>query len=237
MRPHRPLVRVVAVALVVGTAALVTGCSGASSGGGVVATGQGPNGIEKKSAQEIAAAAQDAAKGATAVHVKGTAGGTDLDVRIGQEAAHATLSQSGQTIEVLRIGTDHYMKGDTAFWTAQGGPTAAAKLADKWVKIGATLAAQYESFLTISTFFSSLSSGDPLTKGGQADVGGTKAVTVTDTKDQSVLYVSMVDKPLPLKATSPSSDGGSVTFSEWNVPITDLVAPAQVIDITAQTGG
>jgi hypothetical protein len=237
MRPHRALVGVVAVAVVVGTAALVSGCSSASVGGSAVASGLGPNGIEKKSAQEIVDAAQSAAKSATAVHVKGTAGGTGLDVRIGSDAAHATLSQGGQTVEVLRIGTDHYMKGDTAFWTAQGGAAAATKLADKWVKIGATLAAQYESFLTISTFFSDLSSGDPLTKGGQSDVGGTKAVTVTDTKDQSVLYVSMVDKPLPLKATSPSSDGGSVTFSDWNVPIDDLVAPTQVIDITAQTGG
>jgi hypothetical protein len=234
MRPSRA--SVVLLAVVVG-AVLVAGCSGASTGSAAVATGQGANGIENKTAQEIVAAAQSAATSATAVHVKGTAGGTALDVRIGADAAHATLTQEGQTIEVLRVGSNHYMKGDAAFWNAQGGATAAARLADRWVKIGKTLAAQYESFLTIATFFSDLTSGDPVTKGAQADVGGTKTITVTDTKDQSVLYVSMVDKPLPLKATSPATDGGSVTFSEWNVPVTDLVAPTQVIDITAQTGG
>lgn len=234
MRPSRA--SVVLLAVVVG-AVLLAGCSGASSGSTVVATGQGANGIEKKSAQEIVAAAQSAATSAIAVHVKGTAGGTTLDLRIGADAAHATLTQGGQTIEVLRIGSNHYMKGDAAFWTAQGGAAAAARLADRWVKIGKTLAAQYESYLTIATFFSDLTSGDPVTKGAVTDVAGTKAVIVTDTKDQSLLYVSIVDKPLPLKATSPASDGGSVTFSEWNMPITDLVAPTQVIDITAKTGG
>jgi hypothetical protein len=226
------------LAAAVSAAVLVAGCS-SGSGGGSAATTPATNGIENKSAQEIVDAASAAAKAASAVHVAGTAGGTDLDVRIGSDAGHATLTTSGQTVEVLRIGTDHYIKGDAAFWTGQGGATAAAKLTGKWVKIGSTLAAQYEQFLTVASFFADLSSGDPVVKGDRASVGGTHAIAVKDTKDQSLLYVSMVGRPLPLKATSSASDGGTVTFSDWDVPVTDLVAPpaSEVVDITAQTGG
>lgn len=233
MRPTRAILGIAAAAL------LVAGCSSGSGAGSAVASAPGANGIEKKSATEIVTAAQAAAKAATAVHVAGNAGGTVLDVRVGTDAAHATITTDGQTVELLRLGTDHYLKGDAAYWAKEGGAAAAAKLAGKWVKIGSQLAQQYEQFLTVETFFADLGTGDPMVKGDQATVDGVQAITVKDTKDDSLLYVSMVAKPLPLKATSPASDGGSVTFTDWNVPITDLVAPPadQVVDITAQTGG
>ena len=161
--------------------------------------------------------------------------------RLSDSAADAKIEHDGEHLEVMRIGADHYLMADAAFWTKEASVTAAAKLAGRWVKLTAAMSSTYDQFLSIGSFFDQFisSSGGTLTKGDQATVGGVKTISVDDSSDQSTVYVSMVDKPLPLKVESKASSGGAVTFSDWNVPITDLVAPpaSSLVDISKLPGG
>ncbi len=239
VRPIRVLV-LFAAAAATGAAALAGCTSGSgSSGASAVAVGAEGNGVETKSATEIVAVSKAAAQAASAVRVAGTADGSQIAARLSPDVADVQLVHSGEHVEVLRVGTDHYLKGDAAFWTEAASAAAAAKLAGKWVKLTAAQAASYEQFLSIPTFFDGMfqSTGTP-TKGAVTTVDGTEEVTLVDT-DGSKLYVATTGKPYPLKVESAGSTGDQVTLSDWNVPITDIAAPpaGSVVDPSTIAGG
>ena len=239
MPANRVLVLTAAAALA--AAAVLAGCSSSSGSGSATASpvGGGGNGIQDKTAAQIVAAAGAAAKAASAVHITGTAAGIGIDARIGTDVADATVKQNGQTYRVLRIADAYYVFADKATWTAQVGAATAAKLAGKWVKLNHQQAgSSYDEFLSIPTFFAALDSGDPATKGEQTTLDGVKVIGIKDTKDASTLYVSEVGKPLPLKAVE-ATGGGSLTFADWNVPLTGVTAPAAatVVDLSNVPSG
>jgi hypothetical protein len=217
------------------------GCSSSASTGAAdaVAAGANGNGIEKKTAAEIVAASKAAAEAAAEVHIKGTADGTDIDARLALDVGDVKLVHNGEHVEVMRVGSDHYLMGDTAFWTEAASATAAAKLAGKWVKLTAEQAKAYEKFLSVPTFFDGMyqSSGTP-TKGDVGTVDGVETVALTDT-DGSKLYIATTGKPYPVKVANAGTSGDQVTLTEWNVPITDVTAPpaGSVVDASTLTGG
>jgi hypothetical protein len=238
VRTDRLLITVVLVATA--GAVAVAGCSQSVDTTGAVAAGANGNGIETRSANEILAAAEASAKAATAVHVQGTAGGSDLDLRLSATAADAKVVHDGEHIEVLRVGSDRYLLGDAPFWTDAASAEAATKLAGRWVKLGPAQSAQYDHVLNIGSFFGEeFKSSSTVSKGDQAMVAGVRTIEVKDSSDRSTVYISMVGKPLPLKAESSASDGGSISFTDWNVPITDIAAPpaGSVVDASTLTGG
>jgi hypothetical protein len=233
----------VLAAALVAVPLLLAGCgSGGSGAAGGAAVSQTPatNGLEQLTADQILAKTQAAAKSATSVVAKGTMGqGSGVDLVLGAKAADAKLTQSGQSIEIVRTADSTYIKGDAAFWTKNVGATAAKMFAGKYVKVPATEAAQFVGFISIASFFAdALKPGGTVAKGDVTTLDGTKAITLKDTSDGSLMYISLEGAPLPLKIEKSGADGGAVTFTRWNQPVTVAVPPAdQVLDFGSLTGG
>lgn len=229
------------VAIVLAVPLVLAGCGGSTApGGGAASSAPATNGLEKLTAEQILAKAKAAAESATSVVVSGSLGaGNTVDLVLGAQGAHAKVTQSGETIEIVKTGTDYYIKGDAAFWTKEASAAAATKFAGKFVKVPATQAAQFADLVTIKAFFEgALKPEGTVAKGDVSAVGSIKAITLKDTKDGGLLYISLVGDPLPLKIEKAGSDGGAVTFTDWNKPVTIDVPPAdQVIDLGSLTGG
>jgi hypothetical protein len=222
-------------------AVLLAGCGGHKSN---------DNGIESKSIPEIVSAVKTAAKGASSVHLAGTVNDSGKSLRldlhlVAGKGGQGTMAENGFTVQIVRIGDKAYFKGDKAFWSHFGGAAAAALFDGKWIEApanGSSQLAGLTPLTNLTAFFNAVFAGpnDKLKKGTTATVDGQPAFSIIDpTSDGGTLYVATTGEPLPLKLVGPKSDSGSITFSEWNQPVT-LTAPKGALDYTklkAAVGG
>jgi hypothetical protein len=225
----RRLLAAVAAGLV--STVVVAGCGSSGSNAPV------PNGVEKLPAAKILSTSISAAEKATSVHVSGTApGGARLDLKLSRDSTDAVVTSGGTSLEIIHVKGAYYLKADAAFWTAAH-VAAAATLAGKYVKVSSAAADQFKQFTDISTLFGSLKPSGTISKGPTASVNGTKGVALVDSKNSSILYVSMFDRPYPLQILQSGASGGTVNFTDWNKPVSVAVPPkSQVVDLTAATG-
>ena len=206
------------------------------------------NGIEKLEAKAILDRATAAAKAATAAHVSGTI--TDsgdvisLDMRfVAGKGAVGTLKNNGQTVNLLRIGTSAYLKGDAAFWTSVANAEVAKVVAGKYVKVpsGSKDFQEFADFTELDSLVSDLKPDGNLSKvDGKAYAGvATVGLKDDDPENGGVLYIANVGKPYPmhLEPTKKSTADEGVTFDEWDKP-TALTEPpaAEVLDISKLNG-
>jgi len=205
---------------------LANGCGGSSSS----------NGEAAKSAAAVFTDARHAALGATSVHVAGalTLSGSplSLDLVLAQRMGKGTMSESGLSFQIIRIGNAAYIKGSDAFLKQFAGAAAAQLFHDKWLKGSvATGSLRALAPLTdLTTFFKgALGNHGKLVNEGETDFQGQKAVAVKDTKDGSTLYVAASGTSYPLGARQGKSKS-SVTFDHWNDSVS-ISAPKGAIDI------
>src|SRR6266550_8566105 len=99
--------------------AFTAGCGGSNStSSGGVSSSPTPtdNGVAALSAGQILSQARTALQSAPSVRVKGSVVNEGarlmVDLRLSDNGGRATITQAGQTIEVLRIGTTVYIKAD-----------------------------------------------------------------------------------------------------------------------------
>ena len=197
-----------------------------------------PNGVEKLPADQILSKSLAAAEKAKSVRVSGTApGGSQLDLAMSADTTRALVTSGGATLEVIHVKQAYYLKAGKDFWTGHVGAASAATLADKYVKVGAGVATQFKQFTDIASLFGSLKPTGTLSKGKTKTVNGTPSVELLDSKDTSVLYVLTVGEPYPVEINQPGSSGGTITFTDWNKPVSVAVPPnSQVVDLTSVTG-
>jgi hypothetical protein len=227
-------------ALVVAGAAsvvLLAGCGSSSPTTAAAGASSAPagNGMDKLTANEILKQAQAAASAATSVHVAGKAAALSIDLEIGAASADGKVGTDGDMVEVVRVGGVYYLKADKAFWTKNTNAKAATLLADKYVKVDAAQVDEYKAFTNMSDFFTgALKASGTVTKGSVTTVDGQRAITLKDSSDGSLLFIALDGSPLPIKTQNSGADGGDVTFTGWNAPVT-VAAPAasQVIDLAA----
>jgi hypothetical protein len=168
-----------------------------------------------------------------------------LDIHFGAQGASGHFSEGGQRFDLSGKAGAVYMKASAETWKATIGDkpnadTAAAKLADHWVKVPSTGSnfAQLGAYVDKDNFVASFAEGSttsgPFTKAGTASVSGTDAVEFVDQSDQSKVYIAAHGAPLLLKVEAPDSQGGGgLTFSDYNQPFSPTVpAPGEVIDLT-----
>ena len=221
-------------AIVVLSTALLAGCgsSGAKS-----------NGVEDKSANEIVQSASQAAKAADSVHIAGTinAGGKiTLDLSLARgEGGKGKIQTNGMTFEIISTGGKVYFKTNAAALQQLGGGVAAQLLQGRWIVAPSSLP-QFGSLSALTDlrrlFGSITSSLGTLQKGDTSDVNGQPAIAVTSTRKGGTLYVATTGEPYPLKIQGSSAGTGSITFDQWNEPVT-LQAPANPVDFSKLTGG
>jgi hypothetical protein len=243
MRPLRT-----ALGLVLAAVLALSACGGGSSGP-AAATKPTANGVEKLEAKAIVDKAQAAAKAAKSVHISGSATSDGqsfgIDMRVaGSQGATGTVTFSGSKIEVLRIGTDAYIKADRAFWSQLGDATIAAQLADKYVR-GSTTDSQFSAFTDftdITKIFDDLlkPSGTVQRVDGKPVNGvATVGVRDTDKSNGGVLYVATTGEPYPLliEPDKSSGDTGSISLAEWNAPVRLTTPPASQVFELSNLGG
>jgi hypothetical protein len=221
------------LALVFLTAAL-GGCGSSSSG----------NGVATKTPTEILAATEAIAEAATFVHVAGTIGGVatpitfDLDLQAGR-GGRGQLTESGLGFELIQLAGTVYIKGSAAFYRHIGGTATAQLLEGKWLR-APTSNAEFASLGALTDLHSlikkALANHGTLVKGPVTTVDGQKAVGISDSSKGGTLYVATTGPPFPIEVSETGANGGRISFSRWNKPVS-VLAPANAIDITALQSG
>jgi hypothetical protein len=181
-------------------AVLVAGC-----GGG----GSGSKGEQSKSADEIVADAQKAAKSAKAVHVSGkiVLRGTPLllDLHLVRNVgAVGEMGLKGGTVRLVRVGPKVYMNGNDAFWAV---PTSSSQITP------------FVRLTDIDQLFGgTISSHDKIEKAGTTTYKGRKVIALKEQASSGgTLYIAASGAPYPVAIVSPNAGSeGSVGFDQWN---------------------
>jgi hypothetical protein len=248
MFPTRSIMVVAAAAL-----GLVAGCGGSGTGASAPTTSPSAsptptgNGIASLPPAQILARAKTALLAAPSVHLTGnvTSGGQQLMLDLsssGKDGGRGTISQSGQTIEVLRIGSTVYIKADADFWRAQTGNANAAQLLQgKYLKapVSDPKMASIAELTQIDKYVSGLlSPTGTLTKGQQKTIRGTEAIAVVISgKGGGTLYVATNGQPYPLQITSSDpTEPGTIDFVEYGQPVALTPPPAEQVIDTSKLG-
>jgi hypothetical protein len=186
-----------------------------------------PGGI---TGQQYLQAARDAFAGATSVHITGTAvRGADayvVDARLaGAGGGTATITTSGQTVDVIRIGGDAYVGGDLAFWqSVTGDPARARSMVGSYVRTSATNGnfGSFVAFTQPATYAAVLPApAGPATVGAATTIDGRGAVAVRDSAG-TTLHVATTGPAYPLRLDGLA--GGQVVFLDF----TDYGQPVQL---------
>lgn len=230
---------------------LLTACGGDDSSSSPTSpatsspSGSASGELADLSAEEVLERAKEAFLAAGSVRVVGDiTEGTEqfaLDLALaGDEGGRGSVSTSGVTFQIVRIGTDVYFQAPASFYEQQAGPEAAAALEGKFVK--ATTEdenfADLASFTNLQALADELFSPDgELEKTDVIEIDGQQVLGLRDS-DGSVLYVAATGEPLPVRiaaveeGATPAPDAvdtGQVDFQEYGEPV-DLTPPANVIE-------
>jgi hypothetical protein len=209
---------------------LIAGCGGSSSSG---------NGISAKSPAEILQATKNASAAAKSVHIAGSivSGGKPISLNmelVAGQGGKGTIAQEGFSIDLIQVDNTVYIDGSDAFYKHVAGDAAAKLLDGKWLKAPADsgeLASLAELTNLSKLIDSALASHGTLSKGKEETVSGQKVVGLKDTTKGGTLYVASTGTPYPIEILKNGSEGGKVTFTDWDKPVT-LKAPAGAISIS-----
>jgi hypothetical protein len=214
-----------AAAVAAAVAWLLAGCGGdahrlATVGDGLPSP-TGSSAPAASSAAELLQRARAAFLAAASVHVTGTAvRGADafvVDARLkGSSGGTATVTTSGETVDVIRIDDVAYVGGDLAFWRSVTGDEARARASlGSHVRTGAGEPdfASYVAFTQPSTYAHVLPDpARPATLGATTLIRGLPATAVRD-RSGSTLYVARAGPGYPLRLDGLT--GGQVVFLDF----------------------
>jgi hypothetical protein len=224
--------RLRAVAAPAALVVALAGCGGGSSS----------NGIASRSADEILASTRSAALAASAVHVKGSLKESGKPLKIdlklvSPDKATGSLAEGSESFQLIRVGTNIYIKGSKAFYRSIGGPSAAQLLGGRWLK-GPSSGSDFQSiaaFTSMKTLLSqALKPEGKVAKTGTKTVDGREAVGLKDPAQGGTLYVATSGKAYPVEIVSGS--GENISFSEWDQSVS-ITAPKNAVDISKLKGG
>lgn len=237
--------RIKTLALAGLAAVLLTACGGgddeaSSSGSGSSSSSSSASsasGLADKSGPEVAKAAADALEGVDAVHVKGdgTSDGQQLalDLQVQGEDLSGTISNAGQTLQIIHTGGQTYAQAPAEFWSSQGVPAeAVGQLAGKWVTLPAEVGDSL-SGISLQDLVSELR--NPTDGAYQDDVTTDtrdgKKVVVLKQAGGSTLQVAAEGEPYPLYSETKGDEPGTLTFSGFGEKQA-IAAPPSPLDLS-----
>ncbi len=207
-------------------------------------SGPALNGVEKQSATDALATTRQALRDAKTARISGTvsSGGQTIrfDVSLTGNDSKGTLTISNNDVQLIKIGQTVFIKGDQDFLKKYAGNNTAVldKLNGKWLKTNST--SDFDLF-TLDGFAGLLKGGtgsnavNPTVT--QDTLNGQKVAVVTQ-KDGSKLDIANTGPAVPLLLASKGSDGGTVTFANYNKPVSITAPPSsEVFDVNAAAGG
>ena len=158
-----------------------------------------------------------------------------FDIHYGATSMSGTLTEAGQTVQLILVGSTLYMKASSSFWKQQLPQTdqgLVQQIGSKWIQLPATgsAAAGLIDPVSKSTMVAQLQTHDTtdtFVLGPSAVVNGVRCVSFRDTTTGSSVYVAADGTPYPVEVVSGSATGsGTETYSGWNVPFTPTAPPA-----------
>ncbi len=211
----------------------------------LVATGgkkSGPplNGVEKQSATDALTTTRQALRDAKSAQISGTVSSSGQSIRFNVSLtgsdSKGTLTISNNDVQLIKIGQTVYIKGDQDFLKKYAGSNTAVldQLNGKWLKTNST--SDFDLF-TLDGFAGLLKGGS----GSQAvnptvtqdTLNGQKVVVVSE-KDGGTLTIANTGPAVPLLLKSKGSDGSTVTFTNYNKPVSITAPPAsEVFDVNS----
>ncbi|HWE88441.1 MAG TPA: hypothetical protein VG317_03120 [Pseudonocardiaceae bacterium] len=217
-------------------AAVLSGVVGCSSGsGGLLQPPATP-----VPADQVISVTGDAAQKASAVHVKGTITSSGskigLDIQLNKSSAAGTMTLGGAGAQLINANGASYIQLSQALMQQGGIPPAAQPvLLNKWINVDSPVfggqMSDVKSFLDYSTFIKGIfnnATAGKLSSAGTSTVNGTAAFVYKDT-DGSTAYVAQPQPHYLLRMVGPSSDPGTVDFTNWNQPVPVSPPPASEI--------
>jgi hypothetical protein len=236
--------RLVLVPLVL-AAALLTGCTTTKATPGPAPTTAKPdNGVAALSADEILSKAKTALSAASSFRIKGDMTESDgtkttVDLTVAKNGdGKGTFATSGLSFEIIKVGTDVYVKASEDFWKTfipeKQQAAALLLLKGRYVKADATQA-QFSSFGTVFDVNEMLKPEGTFTKGDVSTVNGTEVIALIDSKNNDKLYIATHGDPYPVRMESGPSSGAD--FSDIN-GTADIKAPSadQILDLKSLMG-
>lgn len=164
----------------------------------------------------------------------------DLCIRKGADAK-GTMKMDGAPVEIIKVGSDMFMKADAAAWTkifgGEGSSEMAKLVAGKYMKTSATEEDEEGGGLdTITDFFGD--STDGVTKGDVVKIDGKSLIPLSkeqkDGKDTTTLYVPEKGKPYPVLVKVEGESNMSMKLSRGKSKCDPVAPPAdQVVDADA----
>ncbi len=208
-------------------AATLGGCGSSSS----------PNGLAAETPGHVVAAARSAADGAATVHVAGTLTGAGAPISIDLElvrgkGGRGRIALGALSIELVRIESAVYVRGNAAFYRRVAGPRAARLLEGKWLKgfEGGALS-DLASLTDLDTLIdTALREHGTLAIGAAKTLDGQKVLSVNDASRGGTVYVAATGAPYPIELLRAGGSGGRLLFDRWNQPIS-LEAPADALSV------
>ena len=236
---RRPLIlgatAVVVIAAIVAVILVVTG--GKKHGGAAL------NGVQTQSGTDALATAREALRAASSAQITGTVTDSGQSIRLDLTLASGdntsgTLTIGNADVQLIKVGQSVFIKGDMDFLQKYAGndPAVLSQLNGKWLKTATTT--DFDQF-TLDGFAGLLKPGTGssavLAQVTQSTLNGQKVVVVSQ-QDGSTLDIANTGPALPLKLESKGSDGGTITFANYNKSVSIAAPPAsQVFDVTSAT--
>lgn len=226
----------------------LAGCGGSSASSSTT-NGSG-NGEASKPPTQVVADAVKAAESASAVHMSGniTAQGQQIGIDltiVKGKGTTGSMTLKGQTVNLIVIGTDAYMKAGTGFWTqiaskfvGSSASAIASLVANKWIKFSASdpRFASFTAFTNPNALFESLKTGHgALKNNGETMYKGQSVVSIVDSSKGATFDVAATGAPYPVALVKTGTDGGTIEFGNWNGSVS-VSAPSGAIDFS-QFGG
>ena len=246
------------VAAALACAALIAACSTStkgspSSGSSTPSSGSStPAGGSSTSVADLKASVLQAMRAATSFHMVGNAlddSGKPIqfDIHFGEHQVAGSIVQDSMKIELINPGGRWvYFRAPDSMWQQQGGAAAVALFHGKWVKVAAddqrftSLTGSFDKDAFVSEMMSNSgsSSDSDLRRVGPATVNGIPATKYRSDSDNTELYLAANGAPVIVKIVDPSSDGGSLTFSEYGKASPVTPPPeSQTVDFAKLEGG
>jgi hypothetical protein len=225
------------------TASSSSGGAGAGNGASSQSASTSTDPLASLTATQVFNKAIADTSAASSLHLVGSgdnAGHTitfTLDIAEGTGCAGALAEGSMGSFQLILLGKTVYLKPDATFWKSAVGATAGAALSlleGKYLK-GTTSSSGLSSISQLCSLNQLLSqqplTASDLTKDGVSTFGGSQVIVLKDSTTNGVAYVTDQAQPLVVRISGTGANGGTVTFSGYNVPVTITAPPAsEVVD-------
>ncbi|MFJ2773914.1 hypothetical protein [Streptomyces sp. NPDC087300] len=210
------------------SAALLTGCGDDGDGGS-------DKPFAEDSADQIAAKAVEATKGAESMRLKGdmsqSGKSVSMDLAVDQaKNCEGTIDTDGAKADVRHTDAALYLRGNEQYWKAAlknkpGADKVLAKVTDKWVKMpadDASTAGMCDKQGLVASMDENKSERKGLKKGDTTSIDGKEAIALTKKTggETHTIYVATEGKPYILRTSVKGGDKpNEATFSDYGKPV------------------